>query len=71
MNNTQPIIIFVEDYKNMSKEEFASYIKKIWEEGYQQGKADGAYVYYPYGYPYYNTTTGNQDQLTYGTNSTK
>lgn len=40
--NTQPIIIFVEDYKNMSKEEFAIYIKKIWNEGYEQGKLDAS-----------------------------
>lgn len=40
----EPIIIFVEDYKNMSKEEFAIYIKKIWKEGYEAGKADN---YYP------------------------
>ena len=28
----------------MSKEEFAIYIKKIWKEGYEAGKADN---YYP------------------------
>ena len=56
---TQPIVIFVEDYKNMSKEEFAIYIKNVWEEGYEQGKQDSN----PYGLnspfvgPYtYNTT---------------
>lgn len=41
----EPIVIFVEDYKNMSKEEFAIYIKKIWKEGYEAGKADN---YYPW-----------------------
>ena len=46
-----PIVIFVEDYKNMSKEEFATYIKKIWKEGYEAGKAD---YYYPL-----NTWTDN------------
>lgn len=39
----EPIIIFVEDYKNMSKEEFALYIKKIWNEGYEAGKAENFY----------------------------
>ena len=36
----QPIVIFVEDYKNMSKEEFATYIKKIWNEGYEAGRQE-------------------------------
>lgn len=46
----QPIVIFVEDYKNMSKEEFAIYIKKVWEEGYEQGKQDSSpfLTYTPY-----------------------
>lgn len=65
--NTQPIVIFVEDYKNMSREEFATYIKKIWEEGYKQGKQDSnPYVLNnPHGYPPYYTTT--ELQLTHVT----
>lgn len=58
---TQPVVIFVEDYKNMSKEDFAIYIKKVWEEGYEQGKQDSN----PYGLnspfgPYTYTTTDLQ-----------
>ena len=50
---TQPIVIFVEDYKNMSKEEFAIDIKKVWEEGYEQGKQDSPFLTYT---PYCTTT---------------
>jgi len=39
----EPIVIFVEDYKKMSKEEFATYIKKIWNEGYEAGKKECFY----------------------------
>ena len=30
-------VIFVEDYKNMSKEEFSEYIKQIYQQGYDKG----------------------------------
>lgn len=35
------IVIFVEDYKQMSKEEFKEYIKQIYQQGYDKGYEDG------------------------------
>lgn len=37
-------IIFVEDYKNMSKEEFGEYIKQIYQQGYNKGYEDKTHV---------------------------
>jgi hypothetical protein len=34
-------VIFVEDYKNMSKEEFSEYIKQIYQQGYDKGYSNG------------------------------
>lgn len=35
------IVIFVEDYKQMSKEEFKEYIKQIYQQGYDKGYDKG------------------------------
>ena len=63
----EPIVIFVEDYKNMSKEEFVIYIKKIWNEGYEAGKQESwnrlDYPTYPTYPTYPNITWSLQDKV--------